>query len=289
MRRSADRRALGWSAGDGRQDRAGLRLAAAEGARRSGGRWFVRPDRHPRARLRVGARSRAPRRPPLRAAPRRGGAQRRRAGRPERAATALQGALSLWRGPPLANLAYEPFAQREIARLDDLRVWALEQLIEARLALGAHAEVVGQLETLIAEHPYRAPAGPAAGPLPLRPAGRRAAGLPGRTPPTGRGARHRAGRAPARARASHPGARPRVGGLSRARRRGWRGSGAWARRAAHGRGDLPAHRYRGLVGPMGGGSRRNGGGARDARRADRKHRAGPRRAGATPRGRVMPR
>jgi DNA-binding SARP family transcriptional activator len=77
------------------------------------------------------------------------------AGRPERAASALQGALSLWRGPPLANLAYEPFAQREIARLDDLRVWALEQLIEARLALGAHAEVVGQLETLIAEHPYR--------------------------------------------------------------------------------------------------------------------------------------
>jgi DNA-binding SARP family transcriptional activator/tetratricopeptide (TPR) repeat protein len=77
------------------------------------------------------------------------------AGRPERAAAALDGALSLWRGPPLADLAYEPFAQREIARLDDLRVAALEQLIEARLALGAHAEVVGQLETLIGEHPYR--------------------------------------------------------------------------------------------------------------------------------------
>jgi DNA-binding SARP family transcriptional activator/tetratricopeptide (TPR) repeat protein len=76
-------------------------------------------------------------------------------GRPERAATALEGALSLWRGPPLADLAYEPFAQREIGRLDDLRVGALEQLIEARLALGAHAEVVEQLETLIAEHPYR--------------------------------------------------------------------------------------------------------------------------------------
>jgi DNA-binding SARP family transcriptional activator len=73
----------------------------------------------------------------------------------ERAAAALEGALSLWRGPPLADLAYEPFAQREIARLDDLRVAALEQLIEAKLALGAHAEVVEQLETLIAEHPYR--------------------------------------------------------------------------------------------------------------------------------------
>jgi DNA-binding SARP family transcriptional activator len=76
-------------------------------------------------------------------------------GRPERAAAALERALSLWRGPPLADLAYEPFAQREIARLDDLRVTALEQLIEARLALGAHAEVVEQLETLIADHPYR--------------------------------------------------------------------------------------------------------------------------------------
>ena len=77
------------------------------------------------------------------------------AGRPQRAASALEGALSLWRGPPLAGLADEPFAQREIARLDDLRVAAREQLIEAKLALGAHAEVVGPLETLIGEHPYR--------------------------------------------------------------------------------------------------------------------------------------
>jgi DNA-binding SARP family transcriptional activator len=77
------------------------------------------------------------------------------AGRPEGAAAALEGALSLWRGRPLADLVYEPFAQGEIARLEDLRVGALEHLIEARLALGAHGELVGQLETLIAEHPYR--------------------------------------------------------------------------------------------------------------------------------------
>ena len=77
------------------------------------------------------------------------------AGRPERAASAFERALSLWRGAPLADLAYEPFAQPEIARLEDLRVTALELLIEARLALGRHAEVIGQLETLIAEHPYR--------------------------------------------------------------------------------------------------------------------------------------
>ena len=76
-------------------------------------------------------------------------------GQPERAVAALEEALALWRGHALAELAYEPFAQREIARLDELRVAALEQLIEAKLALGAHAELVGQLEALIAEHPYR--------------------------------------------------------------------------------------------------------------------------------------
>ena len=77
------------------------------------------------------------------------------ADRPERAVAALERALSLWRGAPLAELAYEPFAQREIARLDDLRATALEALIEAKLALGGHAEVVGQLEALIGEYPYR--------------------------------------------------------------------------------------------------------------------------------------
>src|SRR5919109_186175 len=77
------------------------------------------------------------------------------AGRPERAAAALEDGLSLWRGPALADLAYEPFAQPEIARLDDLRMAALEQLMEAKLALGRHAEVIGELETLIGEHPYR--------------------------------------------------------------------------------------------------------------------------------------
>jgi DNA-binding SARP family transcriptional activator len=76
-------------------------------------------------------------------------------GRPEQALATLQNALALWRGPPLADLAYAPFAQPEIARLDDLRLAALEQLIEAKLALGGHAELVGQLEALIGEHPYR--------------------------------------------------------------------------------------------------------------------------------------
>jgi DNA-binding SARP family transcriptional activator/class 3 adenylate cyclase len=77
------------------------------------------------------------------------------AGRARRAASALEEGLALWRGRPLDDLAYEPFAQREIARLEDLRVAALEQLVEAKLALGRHAEVVGELEALIDEYPYR--------------------------------------------------------------------------------------------------------------------------------------
>ena len=74
---------------------------------------------------------------------------------PRRAASALEAALAMWRGRPLDDLAYEPFAQREIARLEDLHVAALEEMIDAKLALGAHGEVVGRLEGLIADHPYR--------------------------------------------------------------------------------------------------------------------------------------
>ena len=77
------------------------------------------------------------------------------ADRPGPALEALEGALSLWRGAPLADLAYEPFAQAEIARLEDLRVAASEQAIEAKLALGRHAEVIAELERLVDEHPYR--------------------------------------------------------------------------------------------------------------------------------------
>ena len=75
--------------------------------------------------------------------------------RPEHALDALERALSLWRGAPLADLAYEPFAQAEIARLSDLRVAADEQLVDAKLALGRHAEVIGPLERMVEEHPYR--------------------------------------------------------------------------------------------------------------------------------------
>jgi predicted ATPase len=76
-------------------------------------------------------------------------------GHPELAAPKFESALSLWRGTPLADLAYEPFAQPEIARLDDLRLAVLEDLGDAKLALGRHRELVGELEALIDEHPYR--------------------------------------------------------------------------------------------------------------------------------------
>jgi YVTN family beta-propeller protein len=74
---------------------------------------------------------------------------------PDRAAETLRAGLSLWRGPPLADFAYEPFAQAEIARLEELRLAALEQRIEADLELGRQAEVVGELEALVSEHPLR--------------------------------------------------------------------------------------------------------------------------------------
>jgi predicted ATPase/class 3 adenylate cyclase len=77
------------------------------------------------------------------------------AGHPDRALAAIERALALWRGPPLADLAYEPFAQTEIARLEDLRMAAIEQSIEAKLELSRHGEVIGQLEQLVEEHPYR--------------------------------------------------------------------------------------------------------------------------------------
>jgi DNA-binding SARP family transcriptional activator/tetratricopeptide (TPR) repeat protein len=64
-------------------------------------------------------------------------------------------ALSLWSGPPLADFAFEPFAQAEIARLEELRLGALEDRIAAHLDLGRHAQLVGELEALVSEHPLR--------------------------------------------------------------------------------------------------------------------------------------
>jgi ABC-type transport system substrate-binding protein/DNA-binding SARP family transcriptional activator len=74
---------------------------------------------------------------------------------PAAAAPRLAEALALWRGPPLADFAYEPFAQDEIRRLEELRISALEDRIQADLALGRHEEVVAELDSLAREHPLR--------------------------------------------------------------------------------------------------------------------------------------
>jgi predicted ATPase/DNA-binding SARP family transcriptional activator len=74
---------------------------------------------------------------------------------PALAAAKLREGLALWRGAPLADLAYESFAQPAIGRLEELRLVALEKRVEADLVLGHHAEVVGELEELAAVHPLR--------------------------------------------------------------------------------------------------------------------------------------
>jgi DNA-binding SARP family transcriptional activator/nucleotide-binding universal stress UspA family protein len=76
-------------------------------------------------------------------------------GRAGEATGVLREALALWRGPALADLAYEPFAQAPASRLEELRLAALEKRIEADLASGRHVELVGELQQLCAEHPLR--------------------------------------------------------------------------------------------------------------------------------------
>ena len=70
-------------------------------------------------------------------------------------AAKLSAALALWRGPALADFAYEPFAQRAITALEELRTQAIEDRIEADLASGRAADLVPELEQLILAHPFR--------------------------------------------------------------------------------------------------------------------------------------
>jgi predicted ATPase/DNA-binding SARP family transcriptional activator len=67
----------------------------------------------------------------------------------------LADALGLWRGPPLADFTYDPFAQAEITRLEELRLEAIELRIDAELELGRHPRLVGELEQLVALYPFR--------------------------------------------------------------------------------------------------------------------------------------
>ena len=79
----------------------------------------------------------------------------RSAGNPEEAARLLRKALALWRGQALADFAYEPFAQPAIARLEELRLVALQERVESDLALGRDSDLVGEVEALVAEYPLR--------------------------------------------------------------------------------------------------------------------------------------
>jgi DNA-binding SARP family transcriptional activator len=65
----------------------------------------------------------------------------------------LDEALGMWRGPALAEVAYEPFAQAEIRRLEELRLCALKARVECELRLGQHTAAVGELEGLLAAYP----------------------------------------------------------------------------------------------------------------------------------------
>jgi DNA-binding SARP family transcriptional activator len=74
---------------------------------------------------------------------------------PAEASRLLAEALALWRGPALAEFASEPFGPEAAARLEDSRLAALEKRIEADLALGRHAGLIGELEELVAAQPLR--------------------------------------------------------------------------------------------------------------------------------------
>ena len=99
---------------------------------------------------------------------------------PGRAAADLREALALWRGAPLVDVGDEPFVQAEIARLEELRAGVIEDRIEADLALGGHADVIGELEVLVAALSAAGAAVPAADDraVPVRAAGGGAGRLP---------------------------------------------------------------------------------------------------------------
>lgn len=76
-------------------------------------------------------------------------------GSPAQAAGLLRTALGLWRGHPLAEFTFAPFAQADIAWLSELRLRVLEDRIDADLALGRHADLAGELRRIVGEQPLR--------------------------------------------------------------------------------------------------------------------------------------
>ena len=77
------------------------------------------------------------------------------AGAAAEAVQLLDQAMTLWRGPPLADFRYEPFAQAEIARLEELQLACLEERNEANLALGLEGALTAELGRMVTDHPLR--------------------------------------------------------------------------------------------------------------------------------------
>jgi DNA-binding SARP family transcriptional activator len=84
-----------------------------------------------------------------------GGSEALAAGDPSEALAKLNESLDLWRGPALADFTYDSFAQEAIARLEEMRVHAVELRIEAQLGLGLQGQVIAELESLVVQHRFR--------------------------------------------------------------------------------------------------------------------------------------
>ena len=78
-----------------------------------------------------------------------------RAAEPKEALELRRQALSLWRGPPLADVTFEGPARHESGRLSELQLETQIERIDAELVLGRHAALIGELESLVAAHPYQ--------------------------------------------------------------------------------------------------------------------------------------
>jgi len=83
------------------------------------------------------------------------GRRARAEGDAELASSAFHQADGLWRGRPLADLEFEPFARGEVERLEELQLVGIEERIEADMARGRDGELVGELRRLTGEHPWR--------------------------------------------------------------------------------------------------------------------------------------
>ena len=160
----------------------------------------------------------------------------------------LREALDLWRGPALDDLAEQPSLQPDIARLEEIRMAALEDRVAADLALGRHRELVPELETLLGRHPFRERLwGSSWWRCTGRPPGRR----PGRVPAGAGGAHRGAGdRSLARAAAAagpdpSPGPGARRGGRAAARLPAARADRGRGRTASCGSASQPHGRPRG--------------------------------------------